>query len=87
MLPLSRCSLDFGDIRLDMANCNDVISLAREPEALEALAGYSAAAAGPDNRLFFGAIEPLAFYKPCSRTGTALCVIIGAMPCRFLHGL
>jgi len=24
-----------------MANCNDVISLAREPEALKALAGYS----------------------------------------------
>ena len=36
---------------------------------------------------FFGAIEPLAFYKPCSRTGTALYVIIGAMPCRFPHGL
>jgi hypothetical protein len=33
--------LDFGDIRVDMANCNDVISLAREPEALKALAGYS----------------------------------------------
>ena len=36
---------------------------------------------------FFWAIEPLAFYKPCSRTGAALYVIIGAMPCRFLHGL
>ena len=50
--------------------------------------GYrAAAAAGPDNRLFFWGIEPLAFYKPCSRTGAALYVIIGAMPCRFLHGL
>ena len=38
---LSRCSIDFGDIRVDMANCNDVISLAREPEALKVLAGYS----------------------------------------------
>ena len=26
---LSRCSFDFGDIRVDMANCSDVISLAR----------------------------------------------------------
>ena len=50
--------------------------------------GYrAAAAAGPDNRLAFLVIELLAFYKPCSRTGTALYVIIGAMSCRFLHGL
>jgi magnesium-transporting ATPase (P-type) len=41
----------------------------------------------PRPRVHFGAIEPLAFYKPCSRTGAALYVIIGAMPCRFLHGL
>jgi Ca2+-transporting ATPase len=41
----------------------------------------------PRPRVHFGAIEPLAFYKPCSRTGAALYVISGAMPCRFLHGL
>jgi hypothetical protein len=33
-------SADLDD-GIDMANCNDVISLAREPEALKALAGYS----------------------------------------------